>query len=285
MCPHLSASQVTRGPGKRAATKRARRSHSRDRLAGPALSSCQVPNLPEAIANLTSVTQTPESSSDKGSDVWLQGEPLGAIWVPCESGFSEGQSGRVDTACCEEEPGPSCVYACSYAYIRVLQRIPRDLSVQDLIIKTDCVRVVECFGFWLQLVNFSESVDPDAETESCGPLFGEVRSFNPGKLEPGEEARRGAGAGKWGLAVRFAHPVPDRPALRRVARDGTALLSAVSTCEGGKRLEPRTQTNDPGPVQPRARERSAGRVRARSSGKDRAVDLRAPGDDRVQGDS
>nr|XP_044633775.1 translation initiation factor IF-2-like isoform X5 [Equus asinus] len=100
-----------------------------------------------------------------------------------------------------------------------------------------------------------------------------------------KEERRDAGPGKWGLAVRFAGAAPEPSPLRRVAGDGIALLSAVSAPEGGKHLEPRTQTDDPGPLQPRARQPSAGCFRARSSGKGTAVDLRAPGRDRVQGDS
>lgn len=100
-----------------------------------------------------------------------------------------------------------------------------------------------------------------------------------------KEERRDAGPGKWGLAVRFAGAAPEPSPLRRVAGDGIALLSAVSAPEGGKHLEPRTQTDDPGPLQPRARQPSAGCFRARSSSKGTAVDLRAPGRDRVQGDS
>nr|XP_033721569.1 collagen alpha-1(I) chain-like [Tursiops truncatus] len=53
----------------------------------------------------------------------------------------------------------------------------------------------------------------DVEIVSCGPLCGEVRSFNTGKPEPGEVEqrgpRRGAGPGEWGLAVRFARAVPE----------------------------------------------------------------------------
>ncbi|XP_040493642.1 uncharacterized protein LOC121104449 [Ursus maritimus] len=60
------------------------------------------------------------------------------------------------------------------------------------------------------------------------------------KSESGEEEWRGAGPGEWGLAVRVARPSPSRsrPALRRVAGDGTALHSAVYTRGGEKRLGP-----------------------------------------------
>lgn len=34
------------------------------------------------------------------------------------------------------------------------------VTSKDSVFLADCARVVECFGFWLQLVNFSESVDP-----------------------------------------------------------------------------------------------------------------------------
>lgn len=34
------------------------------------------------------------------------------------------------------------------------------VTSKNSVFLADCVRVVECFGFWLQLVNFSESVDP-----------------------------------------------------------------------------------------------------------------------------
>lgn len=36
------------------------------------------------------------------------------------------------------------------------------VTSKNSVFLTDCARVFECFGFWLQLVNFSESVDPGA---------------------------------------------------------------------------------------------------------------------------
>lgn len=53
----------------------------------------------------------------------------------------------------------------------------------------------------------------DVETVYCGVLFGEVQLFKTGKPEPGGEEQRGpmrgAGPGKWGLAVCFARAVPE----------------------------------------------------------------------------
>lgn len=43
--------------------------------------------------------------------------PRGTIWVPHEAGFSEGQPGGADAACCEEEPGRSvclCAFLCTH---------------------------------------------------------------------------------------------------------------------------------------------------------------------------
>ncbi|XP_045322475.1 translation initiation factor IF-2-like [Leopardus geoffroyi] len=115
-----------------------------------------------------------------------------------------------------------------------------------------------------------EALVSDAETGSCRPLLPRGPVVPYGQAGVTEEERRGAGPGEWGLAVRFARPSPSRsrPALRRVAGGGTALLSAVRTREGGKRLGPRTHTRrSPGACAVWAPQRSAGCVRARSSGK------------------
>ncbi|XP_053750768.1 basic proline-rich protein-like [Panthera pardus] len=115
-----------------------------------------------------------------------------------------------------------------------------------------------------------EALVSDAETGFCRPLLPRGPVVPYGHAGVTEEERRGAGPGEWGLAVRFVRPSPSRsrPALRRVAGDGTALLSAVRTREGGKRLGPRTHTRrSPGACAVWALQRSAGCVRARSSGK------------------
>ncbi|XP_053055492.1 translation initiation factor IF-2 isoform X4 [Acinonyx jubatus] len=115
-----------------------------------------------------------------------------------------------------------------------------------------------------------EALVSDAETGFCRPLLPRGPVVPYGQAGVTEEERRGAGPGEWGLAVRFARPSPSRsrPALRRVAGDGTALLSAVRTREGGKRLGPRTHTRrSPGACAVWAPQHSAGCVRARSSGK------------------
>lgn len=100
-------------------------------------------------------------------------------------------------------------------------------------------------------------------------------------------ARRGAGPGKWGLAVHFVGAVPEptrRPAKSCGRRHSFALCRFGA--QGGERLESSTQTDGQGPVQPRARPRSAGCVPApRSSGKGTAADLRAAGRHRVKGGS
>nr|XP_060515436.1 collagen alpha-1(I) chain-like [Panthera onca] len=115
-----------------------------------------------------------------------------------------------------------------------------------------------------------EALVSDAETGFCRPLLPRGPVVPYGHAGVTEEEGRGAGPGEWGLAVRFVRPSPSRsrPALRRVAGDGTALLSAVRTREGGKRLGPRTHTRrSPGACAVWALQRSAGCVRARSSGK------------------
>lgn len=64
-------------------------------------------------------------------------------------------------------------------------------------------------------------------------------------------AVRDQGSGAWPCAS----PAPSRscPTLPRVVGDGTALLSALSPREGENHLEPTTQTDGRGPVQPWAR--------------------------------
>ncbi|XP_027450171.1 translation initiation factor IF-2-like isoform X2 [Zalophus californianus] len=71
-----------------------------------------------------------------------------------------------------------------------------------------------------------EALVADAESGFGRPLLGEVRWFHTGELESGEEERRGAGPGEWGLAVRFA-----RLSLRPGAvRPGEELREMAPRC-------------------------------------------------------
>lgn len=96
-----------------------------------------------------------------------------------------------------------------------------------------------------------EALVADAEAGFCRPLLGEVRWFHTGKLESGEEPRRAAGPGQWGLAVRLGR-LSLRPGAVRPCEELREMAprcdSAVYTREGGKRSGPRTQTHGPGPV-------------------------------------
>ncbi|XP_029810881.1 uncharacterized protein LOC115304751 [Suricata suricatta] len=114
------------------------------------------------------------------------------------------------------------------------------------------------------------------------PPRGPAVPYGQAGVSGGGAARCGTARAGPGRAPRLAISVPQpsrsRPALRRVAGDGTALPAAVRAREGGKRLGPRTDTRgSPGACAAWAPQRSAGCVGARSSGKGRAVDLRVPG--------
>lgn len=56
------------------------------------------------------------------------------------------------TGCLERLIQPVCLGAILFISLLVTSK--------NSVFLVGCVRVVECFGFWLQLVNFSESVDP-----------------------------------------------------------------------------------------------------------------------------
>ncbi|XP_032738875.1 translation initiation factor IF-2-like [Lontra canadensis] len=130
-----------------------------------------------------------------------------------------------------------------------------------------------------------EALVADAETGCCPPLLGEVRWLRTGKPGSEEEERRGAGPGGWGLAVRLA-----RPSLRPGAVPPCEELREMAPCcalrfTRAKEGSVSDQDSDPWPraCAVRARERSAGRVPARSSAKGRAVDLRVTGHYQVPG--
>lgn len=61
------------------------------------------------------------------------------------------------TGCLERLIQPVCLGAISFISLLVTSK--------NSVFLVGCVRVVECFGFWLQLVNFSESVDPGVSWE------------------------------------------------------------------------------------------------------------------------
>ncbi|XP_044084557.1 basic proline-rich protein-like [Neovison vison] len=102
-----------------------------------------------------------------------------------------------------------------------------------------------------------EALVADAETGCCPPLLGEVRRLRTGKPGSEEEERRGAGHGRWGLAVRLARPslrpgaVPPCEELREMA-PRCALRFTRARREA---FRTRTQTRGPGPV--RCRHESA----------------------------
>ena len=61
------------------------------------------------------------------------------------------------TGCLERLVQPVCLGAILFISLLVTSK--------SSVFLAGCVQVVECFGFWLQLVNFSESVDPGVRWE------------------------------------------------------------------------------------------------------------------------
>ena len=72
------------------------------------------------------------------------------------------------TGCLERLVQPVCLGAILFISLLVTSK--------SSVFLAGCVRVVECFGFWLQLVNFSESVDPGVRWE----VFSQRKKF-PGE--------------------------------------------------------------------------------------------------------
>lgn len=110
--------------------------------------------------------------------------PLGATWVPCESGFSEGQLGQVDMASCEEEPGPWSVCGCvrSYAHVCVLQRVLRHMSAGYSVLETgEHEAEVRCGHKSLVCLSLSEGAvtGPGASASPSHCLLGREQASGP----------------------------------------------------------------------------------------------------------